>query len=56
MEPIDSQDLISLSEEQREDDVFGKAPQPWQLRNNWVKPKRKRKPRRVEIDIWAEES
>lgn len=53
METIDSQDTLSPSEE--EQSVFGKAPQPWQLRNNWVKPKRKRKGKKIEIDLWKEE-
>jgi len=56
METIDSQDVLSISAERSEDEVFGKAPQPWQLRNNWMKPKRRRKSRKVEIDIWAEEN
>lgn len=56
METIDSQDVLSLSEDRSEDEVFGKAPQPWQLRNNWIPPKRKRKSRKPEIDLWAEEN
>jgi len=56
METIEVQDVLSISEDQREDETFGKPPQPWQLRNNWVKPKRKRKSRRVEIDLWNEQA
>lgn len=42
----------TAAEAAKNDDAstFGKAPQPWRLRNNWVKPKRKRK--KVEIDLW----
>ena len=57
METIEIQDVSSIQEDHGEEQTFfGKPPQPWQLRNNWAKPKRKRKSRRVEIDLWREES
>lgn len=57
MEPIELEDLMLEAEAQTEEEVFGKAPQPWQLRNDWMKPKRKRKSRsaKLEIDLWKEE-
>ena len=57
METVDINDVLCITE--TAEDVgasFGKTPQPWQLRNNWVKPKRKRKRRRVEIDLWEMEN
>lgn len=57
METIEIQDALSIQEDREEEQTFfGKPPQPWQLRNNWAKPKRKRKSRKVEIDLWQEES
>lgn len=57
METIEIQDALSIQEDREEEQTFfGKPPQPWQLRNSWVKPKRKRKSRKVEVDLWAEES
>lgn len=50
METIEVKDTAAFNEEE---ECFGKAPQPWQLRNDWMKPKRKRK--KVEIDLWKEE-
>jgi len=50
------QDAVSISSDGLEADAFGKPPQPWQLRNNWLKPKRIRKRRTSpEIDLWREE-
>lgn len=55
METIEIQDALSISEDRQEEETFyGKPPQPWQRRNNWTKPKRKRK-RKTEIDLWQEE-
>lgn len=50
METIEIKDAAPFSDEE---ECFGKAPQPWQLRNDWLKPKRKRK--KAEIDLWKEE-
>lgn len=55
METIEPQDVASLLKEEIELEFFGNPPQPWQLRNNWVKPKRKRNRAKPELDIWKEE-
>lgn len=54
METIEIKDALSTPEESA--DTFGKAPLPWQLRNNWAKPKRIRKPKKAPIDLWKDES
>ncbi len=54
MESIQSQDILGVEAEDGFTS-FGKPPLPWQLRNNWVTPKRKRKSRKIEIDLWAGE-
>lgn len=56
MEPLNTQDTLSDSGAEQEASVFGKAPQPWQLRNSWLKPKRIRKRASLkEIDLWQGE-
>lgn len=56
METIEIKDAHSVPEESA--DTFGKPPLPWQLRNNWAKPKRIRKPKgkNAPIDLWEDEA
>jgi len=56
METIDNQDTVSTPVPSAEPTTFGKTPQPWQLRNNWAKPKRiRRRIAQPEIDLWEGE-
>lgn len=52
MEPIEISDIMA---EDLASDTFGEPALPWQYRNNWVKPKRKRNRRKNEIDLWKVE-
>jgi hypothetical protein len=57
METIENRDVLIVSEPDSEQSAFGKAPQPWQLRNHWAKPKRIRKRKATpEIDLWKDEA
>lgn len=57
MRTIETQDSAPLTGEELEQETFGKSPQPWQLRNNWTPPKRKRNraKAKIELDLWQEE-